>query len=98
LFNNFPCYQVEYFVANQLVTVNKSPIDIQPHFLPNAQVRVFTTIPRFVTGIPYTLATVSDEKGANGPLLQPYPNYAWHNNNGDDCDRITSAFRVAVSV
>lgn len=80
-----------------LVPENGTPIDVQPHFMANGQVRVFTTIPRFVTGIPYTLATVSDTRGNNGPQLQPYPNYAWHNNNGDNCDRITSAFRVAIS-
>lgn len=74
-----------------------TPIDVQPHYLPNGQVRIFTTVPRFVTGIPYTLATVSAQLGSKGPLLQPYPSFNWHNNNGDNCDQITSAFRVAVS-
>ncbi|EDW61995.2 dopaminechrome tautomerase [Drosophila virilis] len=74
-----------------------TPIDVQPHYLPNGQVRVFTTVPRFVSGIPYTLATISDQLGSNGPQLQPYPSFNWHNNNGDNCDQITSAFRVAVS-
>lgn len=80
-----------------LMADNGTPIDVQPHYLPNGQVRVFTTVPRFVTGIPYTLATVSDQLGSNGPQLQPYPSFNWHNNNGDNCDQITSAFRVAVS-
>ncbi|EDW01045.1 major royal jelly protein 1 [Drosophila grimshawi] len=74
-----------------------TPIDVQPQYLANGQARVFTTIPRFVSGIPYTLAMVSEQLGSNGPLLQPYPNFAWHNNNGDNCDRITSAFRVAIT-
>ncbi|EDW01043.1 major royal jelly protein 1 [Drosophila grimshawi] len=74
-----------------------TPIDVQPHYSANGQARVFTTIPRFVSGIPYTLATVSEQLGSNGPLLQPYPNFAWHNNNGDNCDQITSAFRVAIT-
>ncbi|XP_034479946.1 major royal jelly protein 3-like [Drosophila innubila] len=83
--------------AGNLMPEKATLIDAQPHFLPNGKVRVLTTIPRFRTGIPYSLATVSDQEGPNGPQLQPYPNYAWHNNNGDDCDRITSAFRVAMS-
>ncbi|XP_060651880.1 major royal jelly protein 1 [Drosophila nasuta] len=83
--------------AGNLVPENGTPIDVQPHYLPNGQARIFVTIPRFVTGIPYTLATVSDEQANNGPQLQPYPNFAWHNNNGDDCDRITSAFRVSIT-
>lgn len=74
-----------------------TPIDVQPHYLPNGRVRIFTTVPRFVTGIPYTLATVSERPGPNGPQLQPYPDYSWHNNNGDNCDQITSAFRMSVS-
>lgn len=84
--------------TGNLVPENGTPIDVQPHYLPNGQLRLFTTIPRFVSGIPYTLATVSEQQGSNGPLLQPYPNMEWHNNNGDNCDKITSVFRVAVSL
>lgn len=83
--------------SGNLVPENGTPIDVQPHYLPNGQLRLFTTIPRFVAGIPYTLATVSEEQGNNGPLLQPYPSMEWHNNNGDNCEKITSVFRVAVS-
>lgn len=100
--------QLEYGFANEqdrqqaendgnLVPENGTPIDVQPHYLPNGTVRLFTTIPRFVTGIPYSLATVSRQQGNNGPLLQPYPSFDWHNNNGDDCDKLTSVFRVSVS-
>uniref|UniRef100_A0A1I8PZ57 Bee-milk protein n=1 Tax=Stomoxys calcitrans TaxID=35570 RepID=A0A1I8PZ57_STOCA len=63
----------------------------------NKQRRIFVTIPRFQTGIPYTLATLSDEMGPNGPWLKPYPSYRAHNVNGDDCDQITSVFRVAIT-
>ncbi|KAH8410860.1 hypothetical protein KR222_001041, partial [Zaprionus bogoriensis] len=80
-----------------LVPENGTPIDVQPQYLPNGTVRLFTTIPRFVTGIPYSLATVSEQQGTNGPLLQPYPNFDWHNNNGDDCDKITTVFRVSIT-
>ncbi|XP_016928495.2 dopaminechrome tautomerase [Drosophila suzukii] len=83
--------------AGNLVPENGTPIDVQPQYLANGQTRLFTTIPRFVTGIPYTLATVSATQGRNGPLIQPYPSYAWHNANGEDCERITSAFRVAIT-
>lgn len=58
--------------------------------------RTFVTLRRRV-GIPYSLAEVSDKQGANGPLLEPYPNYEAHNNkDGQNCDAITSAFRTAV--
>ncbi|EDW85852.1 uncharacterized protein Dwil_GK23284, isoform B [Drosophila willistoni] len=83
--------------AGNLVPENGTPIDVQAHYTSNGKVRVFTTIPRFVTGIPYTLATVSQEMGRNGPLLKAYPSYAWHNGNGENCDQITSAFRVAIT-
>ncbi|XP_034652989.1 major royal jelly protein 1 [Drosophila subobscura] len=83
--------------AGNLVPENGTPIDVQAQHLANGMVRVFTTIPRFVTGIPYTLATVSEQMGRNGPMLQPYPSYSWHNGHGENCDLITSAFRVAVT-
>lgn len=100
--------QLEYGFANEedrqkaendgnLVPENGTPIDVQPHYLRNGTVRLFTTIPRFVTGIPYSLAIVSEQRGQNGPLLQPYPSFDWHNNNGDNCEKITSVFRVSVS-
>lgn len=84
--------------AGNLVPENGTPIDVQAQYLSNGKIRVFTTIPRFANGIPYTLATVSETQGRNGPLLEPYPSYSWHNGNGENCDQITSAFRVAVSV
>jgi len=83
--------------AGNLVPANGTPIDVQPQYFSNGTMRLFTTIPRFVSGVPYTLATVSATNGTNGPLLQPYPSYDWHNDNGDDCDRITSVYRVSVS-
>lgn len=67
------------------------------YILDKNRLRTFVTIPRLQDGIPYTLATVSDNMGMNGPLLDPYPNYKLHNNNnGKNCDGISSAFRVAV--
>ncbi|XP_075154153.1 major royal jelly protein 9-like isoform X2 [Haematobia irritans] len=83
--------------SSNYVENNGLPIDVQPHYQKNKKRRIFVTIPRFQTGIPYTLATLSDEMGPNGPLLQPYPSYRAHNVNGDDCDQITSVFRVAIT-
>ncbi|XP_036669622.2 dopaminechrome tautomerase-like [Drosophila suzukii] len=83
--------------AGNLVPANGTPIDVQPQYFSNGTMRLFTTIPRFVSGVPYTLATVSATNGTNGPLLQPYPSYDWHNDNGDDCDRITSVYRVSIT-
>uniref|UniRef100_A0A0A1XQ23 Protein yellow n=2 Tax=Zeugodacus cucurbitae TaxID=28588 RepID=A0A0A1XQ23_ZEUCU len=80
-----------------LVPENGTPIDVAPHQDSNKGSRVFTTIPRFTSGIPYTLALVSDSKESNGPVLQPYPDYSWHNSDGGDCDKITSVFRVAIT-
>lgn len=57
--------------------------------------RIFVTIPRFNTGIPITLATVSEEQGPGGPLLNPYPD--WNTNENQSCNGIISVFRVAVS-
>ncbi|XP_067616899.1 dopaminechrome tautomerase [Eurosta solidaginis] len=76
-----------------LVPGNAVPIDVAPH----RKSRVFVTIPRFQTGIPYSLALVSDQRDVNGPILQPYPSYEWNNAHGTDCDKITSAFRVAIT-
>ncbi|KAM7363837.1 L-dopachrome tautomerase yellow-e [Cochliomyia hominivorax] len=81
-----------------LIPTNAIPIDVQPHYHNKNRLRTFVTIPKFQNGIPYTLATISDEKGPNGPILEPYPNYEAHNNkNGRNCDAITSAFRVAIT-
>ncbi|XP_069961724.1 dopaminechrome tautomerase-like [Bactrocera oleae] len=76
---------------------NATPIDVAVHQDCEKGSRVFTTIPRFTTGIPYTLAVVTEANEANGPVLQPYPDYSWHNSNGSDCDKITSVFRVAIT-
>lgn len=77
----------------QFVQGNGVPIDVDVDYQVNAPSRIFVTIPRFTTGIPATLGYV-----ANGPgnLIQPYPDYSWHNSHGRDCDGITSVFRIAV--
>lgn len=50
------------------------------------------TIPRFDEGRPVTFGTVDDE----GRIVA-YPDYSWHENQGQNCGGLTSVFRVAVS-
>ncbi|XP_055385395.1 major royal jelly protein 1-like isoform X2 [Condylostylus longicornis] len=75
-------------------------VDVECHGYRKHPRRVFTTIPRFESGIPFTLAEVSNHgpRNSNGPILKPYPNYQWHKDtqNGENCDRITSVFRVSI--
>ncbi|XP_053969517.1 protein yellow-like [Anastrepha ludens] len=79
----------------KFVPNNGFPIGMAPHRQSQNDTRVFVTIPRFQTGIPYTLATVNDTE--DGPVLYPYPSYEWHTAQGSNCDNITSVFRVALT-
>ncbi|XP_039947799.1 protein yellow-like [Bactrocera tryoni] len=82
---------------DNLVPENATPIDVAVDYHSKKGKRVFTTTPRFTTGIPYTLAVVTDKTEENGPVLMPYPDYSWHNSNGSSCEKITSVFRVAIT-
>lgn len=74
---------------------NCIPIDVDVDYQNNnSPSRIFVTIPRFVTGIPVTLGFVAGPRN----LIQPYPAYSWHSSHGNDCDGITSVFRIAVSI
>ncbi|XP_011208687.2 protein yellow-like [Bactrocera dorsalis] len=85
-------------IANgNLIPENATPIDVAVDYHSEKGTRVFTTTPRFTTGIPYTLAVVTNTTEDNGPVLMPYPDYSWHNSYGDDCDKITSVYRVAIT-
>ncbi|XP_026317822.1 protein yellow-like [Hyposmocoma kahamanoa] len=53
--------------------------------------RVFITTPRIQEGRPVTLGTV-DEMGK----ISGYPNYSWHENQGQNCEGITSVFRTMI--
>ncbi|KYM97328.1 Major royal jelly protein 5 [Cyphomyrmex costatus] len=58
--------------------------------------RIFITASREMgPGTPATLATITDEIGPGGPLLQPYPNWHWHNSNCT-CDGIINVIHVQI--
>ncbi|KYM97327.1 Major royal jelly protein 5 [Cyphomyrmex costatus] len=58
--------------------------------------RIFVTASNELgPGAPATLATITDEIGPGGPLLQPYPDWSWHNSNCT-CDGIVSVIRVHI--
>lgn len=77
------------------VPENCVPIDVDIDYRDQeSPSRIFVTIPRFVTGIPVTLGYVAGPRNQ----IQPYPEYSWHSSHGNDCDGITSVFRIAVSI
>ncbi|CAH0719372.1 unnamed protein product, partial [Brenthis ino] len=71
---------------------NSVPIDVDVHHRNSPEKsRIFVTIPRFDEGRPMTLGTVTDQN-----LITAYPDYTWHDNQGHNCDGLTSVFRVAI--
>jgi hypothetical protein len=62
------------------------------------QDRVFVSLPKWKSGTPATLATVSISaaEGNRSPLLMPYPDWSWHGRPEGDCDGLTSVFRMEV--
>ncbi|CAB3378148.1 Hypothetical predicted protein [Cloeon dipterum] len=64
--------------------------------------RVFISLPKWKPGTSATLVTVpydaakATEQGATSPLLNPYPNWSWHQRPEGDCDGLTSVFRMQV--
>lgn len=80
-------------LANRnFVPGNSVPIDVDvQHRRGPAKSRIFVTIPRFDEGRPVTLGTVEDDG-----LIRGYPDYSWHDNQGSNCDGMTSVFRVAI--
>ncbi|XP_014217930.1 protein yellow-like [Copidosoma floridanum] len=71
------------------------PIDVDVYY-GKSGAKVFVTMPRLERGIPATLGYVLDELSDNGqPLISPFPNWNW-NTLRDDCDSLTSVFRVQI--
>lgn len=81
---------------NLYVPGNGVPIDMDVDYREQGASRIFVTIPRFTTGIPVTFGVLSNTAGAGGPIIQPYPDYNWHSSHGQNCDGLTSVFRVTV--
>lgn len=55
--------------------------------------RTFVTLPKWKPGVPATLAVIP-KNSEKSPLLQPYPNWNWHNEG--NCNGLTSVFRLSV--
>ncbi|XP_046806002.1 protein yellow [Lucilia cuprina] len=73
------------------------PIDVDVYYPQNSdEPTVFITIPRFGSGVPYSLATLTDVQRPNGSEFQPYPDYSWHSSHGQDCDGLTSVYRIQI--
>ncbi|CAH2106430.1 unnamed protein product [Euphydryas editha] len=71
---------------------NSVPIDVDvQHRKGPAKSRIFVTLPRFDEGRPVTLGTVEEDG-----LIKGYPDYSWHDNQGSNCDGLTSVFRIAI--
>ncbi|XP_026328192.1 major royal jelly protein 2-like, partial [Hyposmocoma kahamanoa] len=67
------------------------PIDVDIQYRKDTlSPRIFVTTPRFRDGRPVTLGTV-DEKGK----ISGYPDYSWHENQGQNCGGLTSVYRTA---
>nr|UNO36947.1 yellow-d2 [Bactrocera tryoni] len=75
---------------------NPLPIDVDVYHQRGEQPKIFVTIPRFGQGVPYSLAYLTNVVRPNGTELQPYPSYDWHKTHGDDCDGLTSVYRIQI--
>ncbi|KAJ2946024.1 hypothetical protein O0L34_g4944 [Tuta absoluta] len=90
----FPTETVRRSALNSRFYVpgNSVPIDVDvQHRQGRYPSRIFITIPRFDEGRPVTLGTVDDQGRITG-----YPDYSWHDNQGQNCDGLTSVFRTAI--
>ncbi|XP_067006298.2 dopaminechrome tautomerase [Anabrus simplex] len=56
--------------------------------------RTFVTLPNFSNGTSVTLATVANPHQVDSPLLQPYPDWSWHQKG--NCNGLTSVFRIKI--
>lgn len=91
-----PAVRQEAITSGQYVRGNAVPIDVDVDYRSHGTSRVFVTLPRFTTGIPITLGTVSNNRADGGPIIQAYPEYSWQSSQGTNCDGITSVFRITV--
>nr|XP_032519601.1 protein yellow-like [Danaus plexippus plexippus] len=80
-------------IANKYYVPGLSvPVDVDAYYGYGSQnPRIFITVPRIDVGRPITLGTL-DENG----LISGYPDYSWNDNQGRNCEGLTSVFRVAI--
>lgn len=91
-----PFHRQQAIQNGQYVPGTGVPIDVDVDYRDQGQSRIFMSIPRIATGIPITFGFVTSAAAAGGPIIQPYPNYDAQSSHGQNCDGITSVFRVAV--
>ncbi|XP_053951229.1 major royal jelly protein 3-like [Anastrepha ludens] len=73
------------------------PIDVDVYYPPDGgEPTTFVTIPRFGSGVPYSLASLTNVVRPNGTEVQPYPSYDWHKSHGSNCDGLTSVYRIQI--
>ncbi|GAB0100423.1 protein yellow [Sergentomyia squamirostris] len=85
-------------IQKKYVQGNGVPIDVDISYRNNGGSLIFVTVPRFTTGIPITLGTITGMSTSNGPIIRAYPDYPSQSSHGMRCDgtSITSVFRVFV--
>lgn len=95
---NSPQERQEALTSGRFIPENCIPLDMDVDYNSNPiRSRVFVTVPRFIEGIPATLGTISNQQGATGPLVEPYPNAAIQANPEDPrCEGIVSVFRTMI--
>ncbi|XP_060521668.1 major royal jelly protein 3-like isoform X2 [Cylas formicarius] len=74
------------------------PIDVEVYYSSRpSNNRIFITVPRFTTGVPASLGTVTNSHLDGNPIIKPYPSWSWHQRL-DECQpqRLVSVFRVKV--
>ncbi|XP_021693794.1 major royal jelly protein 1 [Aedes aegypti] len=93
-----PREREEALASRRFIPENCIPLDMDVDYHSNAlRSRVFVTVPRFIEGIPATLGIISQQQGASGPLIEPYPNAAIQATPEDGrCQGIVSVFRTMI--
>ncbi|XP_062533669.1 major royal jelly protein 1-like [Armigeres subalbatus] len=93
-----PREREEALASKRFIPANCIPLDMDVDYNSNSiRSRVFITVPRFIEGIPATLGIISQQQGASGPLIEPYPNAAIQATPEDGrCQGIVSVFRTTI--
>ncbi|XP_054257090.1 protein yellow-like [Macrosteles quadrilineatus] len=91
----FPSEEIrtESLANGDFIPENNLIIDVDTWAEHGRDRKMFVTMPKFKVGAPVTLAMVTDQQRDNVTLLQPYPDWSWHQG---DCDGINSVFRTHV--